>query len=179
MTHNAFNFRNQHILDYLNVLTSGISHNTAHQGCTLIEEADFQGHWQAATVWSTIQAVTNDAINNGHGNDPLTIADINERLVLDGHIKKDELKTFWLNFVSPLQVPKPLGAEHLPTLARRIIEDHFRTRHSDVFSNGISHTAPLADLCQQMDNDRQTLIGIYQRLTNTPQFALVKAGDAA
>lgn len=181
MTTHSSRIHEQHAHEYLRIIISGkLSAHEATEALNLVDEADYGANWQAGTIHRAARTAADIATRDGHGLDPLVATDVNEVLVNNGDLDNDGMGHTWLQFISPQDTPPELNKARLPQLAHRITEDFFRLRHSEIYAGANSMTAPLADLCAQMDRDRQDLLEIYGRMTKltTRTMHIVKGGAA-
>lgn len=153
-----------HANEYLMVLLTELTNREVFNACTLVHDDDFGTNWQARTIFHAIEAVARDGIDAGHPNAALTINDVGAHLLDQGKLTNDAFHTYWLSLVAPATAPRPLGKHRVKHLAYRIAEDHFRTRHAEIYGRDDSHVLPLEEITTQMDADRKELLGIFARV---------------
>lgn len=166
-----------HANEYLMVLLTELSNREAFNACALVHADDFGANWQARTIFHGIETVARDGIDSGHPTAALPITDVSAQLLEDGKFTNDAFHSYWLNLISPATTPRPLGKHRVKHLARRIAEDHFRTRHAEIYGREDSHVLPLEEITAQMDVDRKELLGIFTRI-KPATLAVVKEKTA-
>lgn len=178
--HDAFNFQHTAITEYLEILLSGtMTHQTAADATSGLEDADFGDYWQARVIFNAIRTTVNDNLETNRW-DPLTPSDVFEQLRREGALANKGFIQTWLDIVSPPSHKIPQPATKIPVLVARIIEGHFRNRHSDVYATGDSFTESLDDIVSRMATNRETLLAIYQRIpVSKAHLQAVDGSDAA
>ncbi|MGX1739154.1 hypothetical protein ACWIB8_08335 [Corynebacterium flavescens] len=175
----ALNFHPRHIDEFHGVILSGLTNQEARDAVELVHSDDYGAYWQGRTIGQAISTAATAAIEEGRAQEVLTVLDVNAALMEQGALKDASFVMVWTGFISPQIVPPMQSKARLPELARRIVEDHFRMVHADIYGGTTSYEMPLADLCTQMDRDRQRLLSIYSRMSSAPTLKAVNAGDAA
>lgn len=149
-----------HIEELLCVLLNEVTNDEAASTCALINADDFGSNWQAKKILASI----NSAAQAGRPNDVLTVSDVNAQLLQAGDLTNDSLKSYWLQLAFPTVPYRPIGKQRISRLIARIVEDHFRTRHGEIYGRDDSHDKPLEELTAQMSNDREELLSIFARI---------------
>lgn len=149
-----------HIKELLCVLLNEVTNYEAVSTCTLINADDFGSNWQAKKILEAIES----AAKEGQPDDALTISEVGSQLLEAGELTNDSLKSYWLNLAFPDVPYHPIGKQRISRLIARIVEDHFRTRHGEIYGRDDSHDKPLEELTAQMSNDREELLSIFARI---------------
>ncbi|AMJ45139.1 hypothetical protein AW169_09895 [Corynebacterium stationis] len=163
-THNAFNFHKTHVQEYLQNLVQDLPAKHVLHGAELVAAVDFGGEWQARTIWDAVKTAAKTALIISGGDTIVSVTDIHEHLLGLGSLKDDSFRQYWHYFVSPTKPPAPVNLSKLPELARRVTEDYYRSKHNDIFNNGLSYDLPLTDLVAQVKHHTAELDEIAQRL---------------
>lgn len=161
---NAFSFHERHVKEYLSALLSGLTAKQVLSGVALIEETDFGPEWQAEEIWKATKA-TAELIEVFYGGSTVVkLTDINETLIKRDCMTNDSFRNYWIYFVSPPQLHLQSPPAMLPELAKRVTEDYYRLRHSDIYSGRDSYGPSINDLVRQVEKDTSELRDISRRL---------------
>jgi hypothetical protein len=167
-THNAFNLHSTHVQEYLQSLVQGLPAGHVSRGVALVDEADFGGEWQARKIWEATRSAASMAAIISGAETIVTTTDIHQQLLTSGALADDSFRQYWHYFVSPARPPAPVNIAKIPDLARRVTEDYYRTKHADIYNNGLSYDLPLNDLIAQVKANTSELDRIAQRLVAAP-----------
>lgn len=166
-SYNAFSFHEKHVKEYLSTLLSELDAQQVINAANLLEEADFGPEWQAQEIWKATKA-TAEWIELIYGDDTVVkLTDVNETLVKRDCMTKESFRSYWLYFVSPPQPLPQCPPSMLPELAKRVTEDYYRLRHSDIYGGRNSYGLSLNDLVQQVEKDTSELQNISRRLNQS------------